>query len=311
MNSENIKKSATVDELLEPIDKTEIKDNTITFIPLSELHSFSNHPYQVRQDESLNELANSIKESGVLVPALVRPRTEGGYELIAGHRRKAACAIAGVFEMPVIVRDMDDDTAILAMVNSNSQRENLLPSEKALAYKMKLEALKRQAGRPKNNSDQIGLNYQGKQSSEILGEQIGESKNQVQRYIRLTYLTPKIRQMVDDKRIAFNPAVEISYLAGKEQEALLETMESEECSPSLAQAQRMKKLSQNGKLEADAIFAIMTKEKTNQAQKISLHFSALQKFYPEGTTPKQIEQDLMKLLEDRQRRRQRSKEQER
>lgn len=311
MNNENSKKNATVDELLAPIVKPESNGSTITFVPLSNLHSFPNHPYQVRQDEALTELANSIKESGVLVPALVRPRAAGGYELISGHRRKAACAIAGVFEMPVIVRDMDDDTAVLAMVNSNSQRENLLPSEKALAYKMKLEALKRQAGRPKNNSDQIGLNYQGKQSSEILGEQIGESKNQVQRYIRLTYLTPKIRQMVDDKRIAFNPAVEISYLAGKEQEALLETMGSEECSPSLAQAQRMKKLSQDGKLDADAIFAIMTEEKANQVQKVSLKFSALQKFYPEGTTPQQIEADLIKLLEDRQRRRQRGKEQER
>jgi len=287
MNNEKTIKSDPVDELMSPVEPKESKD-TVIFVSLSDLHPFPNHPYQVRQDNELNELANSIRESGVLVPALVRPRAEGGYELIAGHRRKAACAIAGVFEMPVIIRDMDDDTAILAMVNSNSQRENLLPSEKALAYKMKLEALKRQAGRPKNNSDQIGLNYQGKQSSEILGEQIGESKNQVQRYIRLTYLTPKIRQMVDDKRIAFNPAVEISYLAGKEQEALLETMESEECSPSLAQAQRMKKLSQDGKLGADAIFAIMTEEKANQTQRISLKFSALQKFYLEGTTPKQI-----------------------
>ncbi len=311
MNNESTRKSATVDDLLGPVEKTRSKNEEITFVPLSDLHSFPNHPYQVRQNETLTELADSIRESGVLVPALVRPRAGGGYELISGHRRKTACAIAGVFEMPVVVRNMDDDTAILAMVNSNSQRENLLPSEKAFAYKMKLEAIKRQAGRPKNNPDQIGLNYGGKQSSEILGEQIGESKNQIQRYIRLTYLIPEILKMVDDKRIAFNPAVELSYLDGKEQKSLLETMESEECTPSLAQAQRMKKLSRDGKLDTDAIFAIMTEEKANQAQKVTLRFSALQKFYPDGTTPKQIEDDLLKLLEDRQRRRQRSKKQER
>ena len=213
-------------------------------VPLSELYPFRDHPFKVKDDDKMQETAESIREYGVLVPALARPRAGGGYELISGHRRKRGCELAGLTTMPVIVRELDDDAAVIVMVDSNIQRESLLPSERAFAYKMKLEAMKRQAGRPsKENLSQLGTQ---KRSDQLMAEQIGESRNQVHRYIRLTHLIPEILDMVDNKRIALNPAVELSYLTPAEQELLVVTMDSEQATPSLSQAQRLKRFSQSG-----------------------------------------------------------------
>jgi ParB family chromosome partitioning protein len=279
-------------------------------IPLSEISDFPNHPFKVKADEAMLEMAESVKQYGVLVPALVRPKPDGGYEMIAGHRRKKASELAGKETMPCIVREMDDDAATIIMVDSNLQRESILPSEKAFAYKMKLEAMKRQAGRPsKENSTQVGQDLRGKYSVEILGEQVGESRNQIQRYIRLTELIPPILEMVDEKRIAFNPAVEISYLAEKEQQDLYNTMQSEDCTPSLAQAQRMKKLSQDGRLNVDVIFSILTEEKPNQKEKFQIRRERIDRFFPKNFTEKQKEDLIVQLLESWYRKRQ--KEQER
>lgn len=280
-------------------------------VPISELYPFLNHPYKVNRDEALSELAASIKEFGVVTPALVRPRKEGGYEIISGHRRKAACALVEVFEMPVIVRELDDDAAVIAMTDANMQRENLLPSEKALAYKMRLEAVDRKQGRPSKNEGQAVPNSFGKRSTEIIAEGTGESYKQIQRYIRLTNLIQPLLELVDNRRIAFNPAVELSYLAGKEQEDLLEVIRSEDCTPSLSQAIQLKKLSQDGKLDAAVINSILGESKANQAPKLNIRYSALQKYYPQTMTPQEIEADLIKLLEERYRRRERGKTQER
>lgn len=253
-------KLTSVDELFSTEEsRTDSQREKVLEIPLSEISDFPNHPFKVKADEAMLEMADSVKQYGVLVPALVRPKPDGGYEMVAGHRRKKASELAGKETMPCIVRELDDDEATIIMVDSNLQRESILPSEKAFAYKMKLEAMKRQAGRPsKENSTQVGQDLRGKYSVEILGEQVGESRNQIQRYIRLTELIPPILEMVDEKRIAFNPAVEISYLAEKEQQDLYNTIQSEDCTPSLAQAQRMKKLSQDGKLSTDVIYSILT-----------------------------------------------------
>ena len=228
-------------------------------IPLSELFPFKDHPFKVRDDDKMADTAESIREYGVLVPALARPRNGGGYELISGHRRKRGCELAGLETMPVIVRDMDDDAAVIVMVDSNIQRESLLPSERAFAYKMKLDAMKRQAGRPsKENVSQVGTH---KRSDQLMAEQIGESRNQIQRFIRLTNLIPEILDMVDNKKIALNPAVELSYLSPAEQEMLVVTMDSEQATPSLSQAQRLKRFSQDGKLTEESMLAIMSEEK--------------------------------------------------
>jgi ParB family chromosome partitioning protein len=303
-------KLTSVDELFSTEEsRADSQREKVLDIPLSEISDFPNHPFKVKADEAMLEMADSVKQYGVLVPALVRPKADGGYEMIAGHRRKKASELAGKETMPCIVREMDDDAAIVAMVDSNLQRESILPSEKAFAYKMKLEAMKRQAGRPsKENSTQVGQDLRGKYSVEILGEQVGESRNQIQRYIRLTELIPPILEMVDEKRIAFNPAVEISYLAEKEQQDLYNTIQSEDCTPSLAQAQRMKKLSQDGRLNVDVIFSILTEEKPNQKEKFQIRRERIDRFFPKNFTEKQKEDLIVQLLESWYRKRQKEHE---
>ncbi|NMA15406.1 MAG: ParB/RepB/Spo0J family partition protein, partial [Clostridia bacterium] len=260
-------------------------------IPLSEISDFPNHPFKVKADEAMLEMADSVKQYGVLVPGLVRPKADGGYEMVAGHRRKKASELAGCETMPCIVRDMDDNAATIIMVDSNLQRESIAPSEKAFAYKMKLEAMKRQAGRPskEDNYYQVGNNFSTKTSSDELAIQMGESKNQIFRYIRLTELIPSILDMVDEKQIALNPAVELSYLAEKEQQELYDTMQSEDCTPSLAQAQRIKKLSQDGRLSVDVIFSILTEEKPNQKEKFNIKKERIDRFFPKNFSEKQKE----------------------
>ena len=263
-------------------------------IPLAELHPFRNHPFKVRDDERMLDTAESIREHGVLVPAIARPREEGGYELIAGHRRKRGCELAGLTTMPVIVRALDDDAATIIMVDSNIQRENILPSERAFAYKMKLEALRHQGERRDLTSSQVGMKLQ---ALDIIGQQAGDSRNQVHRYIRLTALLPELLDMVDERKMAFNPAVELSYLRLEEQRDLLETMDSEQTTPSLSQAQRMKKFSQEGRLNIDVMCAILSEEKRNDVDKITLRSDTLRKYFPRSYTPQQMEQVILKLLE--------------
>ena len=263
-------------------------------IPLAELHPFRNHPFKVRDDERMLDTAKSIREHGVLVPAIARPREEGGYELIAGHRRKRGCELAGLTTMPVIVRALDDDAATIIMVDSNIQRENILPSERAFASKMKLEALRHQGERRDLTSSQVGMKLQ---ALDIIGQQAGDSRNQVHRYIRLTALLPELLDMVDERKMAFNPAVELSYLRPEEQRDLLETMDSEQTTPSLSQAQRMKKFSQEGRLNIDVMCAILSEEKRNDVDKITFRSDTLRKYFPRSYTPQQMEQVIFKLLE--------------
>ena len=274
-------------------------------IQLNKLKHFHEHPFQVRHDKALQDLADSIKEYGVLSLGLVRPFGDGdGYEVVSGNRRFEASRLAGLETMPVIVRDMSDDEAIIAMVDANLQRENILPSERAFAYKMKLEAMKRQAGRPsKENVSQVGTH---KRSDQILAEQVGESRNQIQRFIRLTELIRPILDMVDgtaERKIAFNPAVELSYLSTSEQTMLLSTMEAQDCTPSLSQAQRLKKFSQQGKLSEDVMLAIMSEEK-KEVDRITLTTNTLSKYFPRTYTPKKMEETIIKLLEQWQKKRQ-------
>ncbi len=304
-------KLTSVDELFSTEEsRADSQREKVLDIPLSEISDFPNHPFKVKADEAMLEMADSVKQYGILVPALVRPKPDGGYEMVAGHRRKKASELAGKETMPCIVRELDDDEATIIMVDSNLQRESILPSEKAFAYKMKLEAMKRQAGRPsKENSVQLELDYKGQQSRDILAKQTGESGPQIFRYIRLTELIPPILEMVDEKRIAFNPAVEISYLAEKEQQDLYNTMQSEDCTPSLAQAQRMKNLSQDGRLNVDVIFSILTEEKPNQKEKFQIRRERIDRFFPKNFTEKQKEDLIVQLLESWYRKRQ--KEQER
>ena len=278
-------------------------------IPLGKLQHFHDHPFQVRHDQALQDMADSIKEYGVLSPALARPLPDGsGYEVISGNRRLEACILAGMETMPVIVRDMTDDEAIIAMVDANLQRENILPSERAYAYKMKLDAIRRQAGRPsKDNSRQVVGNLE---SAEIVGKDAGDSGRQVQRYIRLTELIPPILDMVDgvtEQKIAFNPAVELSYLTLSEQTMLLDAMAAQEATPSLSQAQRLKKFSQQGKLSEDVMMAIMSEEK-KEVDRITLTTTTLSKYFPKSYTPKKMEETIIKLLEQWQRKRQREQE---
>ncbi len=281
----------------------------VRMIPLDELHPFENHPFKVKDDEAMMDTVESVKQYGVLVPAIARPRESGGYELVAGHRRHRASELAGLAEMPVIVRELDDDEATIIMVDSNLQRETLLPSERAFAYRMKLEAMNRRLGRPqKDNVGQLVPHYQGKRSTEVLGEQAGESYKQVQRYIRLTSLIPPLLDMVDAKKIAFNPAVELSHLNSEEQSRLLDTMESEQATPSLSQAQRLKKFSQEGKLTPEAMQAIMSEEKKPELDKLTIPSDKLRKFFPKSFTPQQMEQTILRLLEQWQRKRQQDME---
>lgn len=296
-----------------PSKKPKPQQEVVVQIPLSELHPFPDHPFQVRDDDAMQETAESIKTYGVLVPALARPREDGGYELIAGHRRKHACELAGLTSMPVIVRNIDRDAATIIMVDSNLQRENILPSERAKAYKMKLDAIRRKAGRPakeadaafKENSVQVGQNFDGKTSREILAENSPDSSTQIQRYIRLTELSPELQQMVDEKKIAMTPAVEISYLKPEEQKMLLTAMDSEQATPSLSQAQRMKKLSREGALNDDSMLDIMMEQKKPEKNDITISGEKLRKYFPRSYTPFQIENTIFKLLDAWQKKRQR------
>ena len=274
--------------------RDEAQREKVQEILLEELHPFAHHPFKVLDDDRMKDTADSIREYGVLVPAIARPRPDGGYELIAGHRRKRGCELAGLKTMPVIVRELDDDAATIMMIDSNIQRENILPSERAFAYQMKLEALKRQAGRPsKENVSQLGTQ---KRSDQIMAEKLGESRNQIQRFIRLTNLIPTLLDMVDHKKIAFNPAVELSYLTQEEQGKLIDTMEREQATPSLSQAQRLKKFSQEGKLTEESMLAIMSEEKKPEIGKVTLGTDTLRKYFPTNWTPKQMEDQILKLL---------------
>ena len=263
-------------------------------IPLDQLKPFKNHPFKVRDDQRMFDTADSIREYGVLVPAIARPDPNGGYELISGHRRKRGCEMAGLQTMPVIIRDLDDDAAVLVMVDSNIQREELLPSERAFAYKMKLEALKHQGAR----SDLTSRQVVGKlEMADVVGQNAGESGRQVQRYIRLTELIPELLDMVDERKLAFNPAVEVSYLKRDEQRMLLEAMDAEQTTPSLSQAQRLKKFSQEGRLTEEAMSAIMSEEKKSEMDKVTLRSDTLYKYFPKSYTPKQMEQTIIRLLD--------------
>ncbi len=284
------------------------KTEEIKPIKLEELKPFEEQPFKVLEDESMDELVESIKQSGVLSPIVTRPHPDGGYEILSGHRRARACEIAGITEVPAVVKNLDDDTAIILLVDSNLQREHILPSEKAKAYEMKLEAMKRKAGRPsKENSDQIGLNYSGKQSSEILAEQVGESKNQIQRYIRLTNLIDPILEMVDTKEIAMNAAVELSYLGSKAQHDVLEAMESEDVAPSIEQAKKIRRFNDEERLNPDVILSIMQEQKPEKL-KITLGDEQIKKYFPKSFTKKQMEDTIIKLLENWHRKREQNME---
>ena len=268
----------------------------VMMLPVSELHDFPGHPFRVRDDEEMEKLAESITQHGILMPGLVRPRAAGGYEIVAGHRRKFASMKAGMREMPVIVRDMDDDTAVILMVDSNVQRENVLPSEKARAYKMKLDAIKRKAGRPsKENSRQVVGNFE---SAEIVGQSAGDSGRQVQRYIRLNELIPELLEMVDGNEIKFNPAYELAFLRPEEQAVLYDILQAEEVTPSLSQAQRLKRASQEGRLSEQDIAAIMREEKaqTRDTGKVTLPAREIDQFFPKSYTPEQKKKVIVKLL---------------
>ena len=276
-------------------------------IPIGELFPFKNHPFKVLDDEAMTRTVESIAQYGVLAPLIARPRPEGGYEIISGHRRQHAAQLAGLDTLPVIVRQMDDDAAVLLMVDSNLQRENILPSERAFAYKMKLEAIERTVGRPKNVG-QVVPDYLGKRSTEIVAEGTGESYKQVQRFIRLTNLVPELLDMVDEKKIAFNPAVELSYLDEAQQRDFLEAMNDTQNAPSLSQAQRLKKLAQEGHFSYDVAFAVMGEEKKDELDKVVIKNDTLRKYFPRSYTPKQMEDTIIKLLEQWQRKQQRQNE---
>ena len=273
-------------------------------IPIGELFPFKNHPFKVLDDESMQRTVESVEQYGVLSPLIARPRPEGGYEIISGHRRQHAAQLTGLDALPVIVRNMDDDAAVLLMVDSNLQRENILPSERAFAYKMKLEALKNQGARSDLTSAQVAP----KLSTEKIGEEVGMSKDNVKRYIRLTNLVPELLDMVDEKKIAFNPAVELSYLDEAQQRDFLEAMNDTQNAPSLSQAQRLKKLAQEGRFSYDVAFAVMGEEKKDELDKVVIKNDTLRKYFPRSYTPKQMEDTIIKLLEQWQRKQQRQNE---
>ena len=271
-------------------------EKVVTLNP-AEISDFPNHPFQVRQDEDMAEMVESIKKYGVLVPALVRPKEDGGYEMVAGHRRKFAAALAGIAEIPCIVRNLTDDEATIVMVDSNLQREKILPSEKAFAYKMKLDAMKRQGQRTDLTSAPLEPKLKGSRSNEPLAANSPDSRSQIQRYIRLTELIPPVLQMVDDGKIAFRPAVELSYLSKEQQQTLCETMECEDCTPSLAQAIKMKEFSRDGKLTDEVILSIMQEEKPNQKEQFKMPKERISKYFAPGTPAQKIEDTIIKALE--------------
>ena len=300
---------ASVDDLFSTEEgRQDAKLEKIQEIPLSELHPFKNHPFKVKDDEAMMETADSIKQYGVLVPAIARPDPEGGYELVAGHRRHRASELAEKETMPVIIRDLDDDAATIIMVDSNLQRESLLPSERAFAYKMKLDAMKHQGERVDLTCSQVGNKLEGKKSSEILAEQVGQSKNQIFRYIRLTELIPELLDMVDEKKIALNPAYELSFLKKEEQVDLLDAVDSEQATPSLSQAQRLKKYSQEGHLTLDMMRVIMGEEKKSDLDRVTFTSDTLRKYFPKSYTPQRMQETIIKLLEAWQKKRQRDQE---
>lgn len=304
-------KLASVDDLFSTEEsRQDAALERVQIIPLTELHPFPDHPFSVKDDDDImKETLDSVKARGILTPAIARPREGGGYELVAGHRRKRACELAGLDTMPVIVRNLDRDEAIIIMVDTNIQRENISPMEKAKALKMKLEAIKRQGQRTDLiRTDATSTQVAQKLSVEQVGDAAGISKDQVRRYVRLTELSPELQQMVDDKKIAMTPAVEISYLKPAEQALLVETMESEQATPSLSQAQRMKKMSQEGKLNEDTMLSVMSEQKKPEVDRIVLTTDTLRKYFPKSYTPKKMEETIINLLESWLKKRQRSQE---
>ena len=294
--------TASLDELFSSqAERDDAKLERVKEIPLTELHPFKDHPFKIQNDDEMKRLMESIQKFGTLTPALARPLPEGGYELISGHRRLAACQVLGIETMPVIIREMSDDEAVIAMVDANLQRETILPSEKAFAYKMKLDAIKHQG----TTSSQVGKKLL---SIEKVGEDSGDSRNQVHRYIRLTYLIPELLEMVDENKIAFNPAVEISYLDKSEQRVLLDAMEQNDCTPSHAQAIRLKKLSQEGVLESQMIYEVMTEQKPNQQEQIKFRRDEFQQYFPPQYSNEQIRKDILKGLELLKRQRERNRD---
>ncbi|MGN8734294.1 ParB/RepB/Spo0J family partition protein [Fusicatenibacter saccharivorans] len=289
-------------------DRTAPVTEEIRSVPLSQLHPFKDHPFKVLDDDAMSETVESVKQIGVVVPLIARP-AEDGYEIVSGHRRHHAAELAGLETVPVIVREMDDDSAVIFMVDSNLQRENILPSEKALAYKMKMDAMERKAGRPaRDNSGQVGRDFKGKETREIIAEEAGESPRQVQRYIRLTNLIPEVLDMVDQKQIAFNPAVELSYLKPEEQQDFLEAIDMTQTAPSLSQAQRIKKLSQEGACTAHAICDVMSEAKKPEVGRLTFSTDSLRKYFPKSYTAKQMEETIIRLLEQYMKKRQRDME---
>ena len=307
-NSLNVSLKGADDIFSTEESRQEQQREQVQQIPIGELFPFKNHPFKVLDDESMQRTVESVEQYGVLSPLIARPRPEGGYEIISGHRRQHAAQLAGLDALPVIVRNMDDDAAVLLMVDSNLQRETILPSERAFAYKMKLEAMKHQAGRPtQDNYSQVGNNF-GTLSSEEMAEELGTSKNQIFRYIRLTNLVPELLDMVDEKKIAFNPAVELSYLDESQQRDFLEAMNDTQNAPSLSQAQRLKKLAQEGHFSYDVAFAVMGEEKKGELDKVVIKNDTLRKYFPRSYTPKQMEDTIIKLLDQWQRKQQRQNE---
>ena len=303
-NSLNVSLKGADDIFSTEESRQEQQREQVQQIPIGELFPFKNHPFKVLDDESMQRTVESVEQYGVLSPLIARPRPEGGYEIISGHRRQHAAQLAGLDTLPVIVRQMDDDAAVLLMVDSNLQRENILPSERAFAYKMKLEALKNQGAR----SDLTSVQVAPKLSTEKIGEEVGMSKDNVKRYIRLTNLVPELLDMVDEKKIAFNPAVELSYLDESQQRDFLEAMEDTQNAPSLSQAQRLKKLAQEGHFSYDVAFAVMGEEKKDELDKVVIKNDTLRKYFPRSYTPKQMEDTIIKLLEQWQRKQQRQNE---
>ena len=288
-------------------NRQEEQQEQVRQIPIDDLHPFTNHPFKVLDDEAMTRTVESIAQYGVLAPLIARPRPDGdGYEIISGHRRQYAAKLAGLDTLPVIVRQMSDDAAVILMVDSNLQREHILPSERALAYKMKLDAMRRTSGRPsKENSRQLVGNFE---TADVVGKESGESGRQVQRFIRLTNLIPELLDMVDEKKIAFNPAVELSYLDESQQRDFLEAMQDTQNAPSLSQAQRLKKLAQEGHFSYDVAFAVMGEEKKDELDKVVIKNDTLRKYFPRSYTPKQMEDTIIKLLDQWQRKQQRQNE---
>ena len=296
---------ASVDDLFSTQEsRDDAKREKVMEIPLAELHPFRGHPFKVLDDEKMAETVESVKQYGVLVPAIARPDPNGGYELVSGHRRHRASQLAGMETLPVIVRELDDDEATIIMVDSNLQRETLLPSERAFAYKMKLEAMNRQGQRADLTCGQHGHKLVRQKSRDILASQTGDSARNIQRYIRLTELIPQLMDMVDEKKIAFNPAYELSFLTTEEQERLLDAMDSEQATPSLSQAQRLKKFSQEGRCTPEVMCAIMGEEKKSDMDKVTLGTDTLRKYFPQSYTPARMQETIIKLLEQWQRKRQ-------